>query len=108
MLKEGKCIKDRDSLSMTKLEGETESLINDLNVISDLFESKVQSPSQLFVCSVSQKHKLDRLMKQLNDIKSRNKIEPYEFIKDSKITSTLESLGRLGRLQENKDLYGMV
>jgi hypothetical protein len=98
MLKEGECIKAKDNFSMKKLVDETESLINDLNDMSDLFKSKVESPSQLFVCSVSKKPKLDQLRKQLDDIKRRNIIDDYEFKRD-----TLASTGQLGELQKDKE-----
>jgi hypothetical protein len=102
MLKEGECIKAKDNLSMTKLADETKSLINDLNDMSDLFKSNAGSPSQLFVCSVSKKPKLDQLRKQLDDIKSRNIIDSYEFKRDTKLSRTLASIGQLGELQKDK------
>ncbi|XP_060603326.1 uncharacterized protein LOC132756308 [Ruditapes philippinarum] len=102
MLKEGECIKAKDNFSMKKLADETESLINDLNDMSDLLESKVESPSQLFVCSVSKKPKLDQLRIQLDDIKSRNIIECYEFKRDTKLSRTLGSIGQLGELEKYK------
>ncbi|XP_060603325.1 uncharacterized protein LOC132756307 [Ruditapes philippinarum] len=103
MLKEGECIKAKDNLSMTKLADETESLINDLNDMSDLFKSKVRSPSQLFVCSVSKKPRLDQLRKQLDDIKTRNIIDCYEFKRDTKLSGTLASIGQLGKLQKDNE-----
>jgi hypothetical protein len=103
MLKEGECIKAKNKFSMKKLADETESLIHNLNDMSDLFKSKVESPSQLFVCSVTKKPKLDQLWKQLDDIKSRNIIDSYEFKRDTKLSRTLASISQLGKLQEDKE-----
>ncbi|XP_060581497.1 transcription intermediary factor 1-alpha-like [Ruditapes philippinarum] len=105
MLKEGESIKAKDKLSMTKLSDETESLINDLNDMSDLFKAKAGSPSQFCVCLVSKKPKLDYLRKQIDDIRSRNIIDSYELKRDTKLSHILASIGQLGKLQKDKEKH---
>ncbi|XP_060604657.1 uncharacterized protein LOC132757403 [Ruditapes philippinarum] len=106
LIEKSDTIKATDILRMDNLAVETKSLIGELNCLSELIEPKMKEPNQLFVCSVLQKHKLDRLKEQLGDIKHRNKIEVYELIKNNDLMSFTKGIGQLGwiknKTQENK------
>ncbi|XP_060603327.1 uncharacterized protein LOC132756309 [Ruditapes philippinarum] len=92
-------------LCMDNLAVETETHVDELNCLSKLVEAKLEKPNQLFVCSVLQKHKLKRLKEQLDDIKRRNRIEDYRFIRNNKLNlmSVTKGTGEFGFIRKTTE-----
>jgi hypothetical protein len=90
-------------LCMDNLAVETETHVDELNCLSKLVEAKLEKPNQLFVCSVLQKHKLKRLKEQLDDIKRRNRIEDYRFIRNNNLMSVTKGTGEFGFIRKTTE-----
>ncbi|XP_053388543.1 E3 ubiquitin-protein ligase TRIM33-like, partial [Mercenaria mercenaria] len=104
MLKKGEDVKATDMKKMDKLKNENEGLIDEISLLSELFNSLIDTPNKLFARSILQKPKLIRLREQLNNIKERNKITVYEFKRDGNLERSVKDCKQLGNIQTNRQI----